>query len=71
MNLRPAAYFRAKKAKAIADSRSYLFVEEIVAGLLEPEDAGEAGIRARAAAEVREEAGFEVSPHDISLLGAP
>ncbi|MGZ3460789.1 MAG: NUDIX hydrolase, partial [Archangium sp.] len=39
-------------------------------GLLEPEDKGEAGLRHRAAEEVREEAGFDVKPEEIQLLGA-
>src|SRR5262245_61274458 len=69
-NLRPAAYFRKDKHPTIPDGRELLFIDEIVAGLLEPEDRGEAGLRARAAAEVREEAGFAVSPDQIELLGA-
>jgi ADP-ribose pyrophosphatase len=69
-NLRPAAYFRKDKSPAVPDGRSYLFVEEIVAGLLEPEDRGEAGIRFRAAEEAREEGGFDVRPDQVQLLGA-
>jgi ADP-ribose pyrophosphatase len=69
-NLRPAAWFRKDKSPAIPDGRELLFIDEIVAGLLEPEDKGEVGLRARAAAEVREEAGFTVSPERIELLGA-
>src|SRR5687768_14195207 len=41
--LRPAAYFRKDKQTTVPDPGSHLFVEEIVAGLLEPEDSGEAG----------------------------
>ena len=40
-NLRPAAYFRKDKQQTVPDGRSHLFCEEIVAGLLEPEDAGD------------------------------
>lgn len=69
-NLRPAAYFRRGKAPAVPDERDFLFVDEIVAGLLEPEDRGEEGLRLRAACEVREEAGFSVAPARIQLLGA-
>lgn len=72
MNLRPAAYFRKdnRGAMTVPDPASgYLRVEEIVAGLLEPEDKGEEGLRRRAAAEVHEEAGFNVKPEDIRLLG--
>ncbi|WP_309891455.1 NUDIX hydrolase [Archangium sp.] len=70
MNLRPAAYFRRGKDMTVPDPATYLRVEEIVAGLLEPEDKGEAGLRHRAAEEVREEAGYEVKPEEIQLLGA-
>lgn len=70
MNLRPAAYFRRGKEMTVPDAATYLRVEEIVAGLLEPEDKGEQGLRHRAAEEVLEEAGFEVKPEEIQLLGA-
>ncbi|WIG96329.1 NUDIX hydrolase [Myxococcus sp. SDU36] len=72
MNLRPAAFFRKdnRGAMTVPDPASgYLRVEEIVAGLLEPEDKGEEGLRRRAAVEVHEEAGFSVKPEDIRLLG--
>ncbi|HLL55290.1 MAG TPA: NUDIX hydrolase [Myxococcaceae bacterium] len=70
-NLRPAAYFRTGKPMAVPDGRSHLKVEEIVAGLLEPSDQGDEGLKRRAAEEVREEAGIEVKPEDVRLLGAP
>ncbi len=70
-NLRPAAFFRKDKSKTMEGEPSHLFVEEIVAGLLELEDKGEAGIRTRAAAEVGEEAGFEVTPEEVFSLGGP
>lgn len=70
-NLRPAAYFRKDKAPAVPDGRDHLRCEEIVAGLLEPEDQGEEGLRRRAAEEVREEAGIALRPEEIRLLGAP
>jgi ADP-ribose pyrophosphatase len=72
MNLRPAAYFRKdnRDAMTVPDpAQGYLRVEEIVAGLLEPEDKGEEGLKRRAAEEVREEAGYAVKPEDIQLLG--
>lgn len=71
LNLRPAAYFRKDKTPAVPDGQSHLFNEEIVAGLLEAEDLGEAGIRHRGAEEVREEAGFTVTADQIELLGPP
>jgi ADP-ribose pyrophosphatase len=70
-NLRPAAYFRKDKAPAVPDGKSHLFCEEIVAGLLEATDRGEAGIKLRAAVEVEEEAGFLVKPDEVRLLGPP
>lgn len=71
MNLRPAAYFRKDRDPAVPDGRSHLFCEEIVAGLLETSDKGEAGLRHRAAEEAREEAGFTVSPDEVRVLGGP
>jgi ADP-ribose pyrophosphatase len=70
-NLRPAAYFRTQKVPTVPDGRSHLFCEEIVAGLMEVDDRGEEGVRARAAAEVFEEAGFRVEPTAVQLLGPP
>lgn len=70
-NLRPAAFFRRGKSQAVPDGRTHLFCEEIVAGLLEPSDQGEEGIRNRAAEEVLEEAGYRVSPAEVELLGQP
>ncbi len=55
----------------VPDGRSHLYCEEIVAGLLEPDDHGEAGLRARAAAEVLEEVGYAVPPASVRLLGPP
>jgi ADP-ribose pyrophosphatase len=71
MNLRPAAYFRKDRAQPLPDGRSHLYCEEIVAGLLENEDHGDEGLLRRAAEEVREEAGIEVSPSEIVRLGPP
>lgn len=71
MNLRPAAYFRKDKDTPLPDGRSHLFVEEIIAGLMEREDRGEAGIRQRAAAETEEEGGIQVSADEVTLLGGP
>ncbi len=70
-NLRPAAFFRKDKLKTLEDPGSHLMVEEIIAGLLELSDQGEAGIRQRAAAEVKEEGGIEVQPENVRILGGP
>lgn len=71
MNLRPAAWFRKDRTPTVPDGRSHLYCEEIVAGLLEPSDHGEAGLRHRAAEETREEGGFTVSAEEVRLLGGP
>ena len=67
--LRPAAHFRSTLPLPVPDPRPYLLLEELVAGVLEPDDRGEAGLRRRAAEETREEAGFHVSPDEVELLG--
>ncbi|HSP19850.1 MAG TPA: NUDIX hydrolase [Myxococcaceae bacterium] len=67
--LRPAALFRAGMSLPVPDPRRYLLLEELVAGILEPQDRGEAGVRRRAVEETLEEAGYRVSPDEIRLLG--
>lgn len=52
------------------DPRRYVLSPEIVAGVVEAQDRGEAGLRLRAAAEVHEESGYEVDPATVVLLGA-
>jgi ADP-ribose pyrophosphatase len=47
-----------------------LFMTELVAGIVENGDQGEAGLKARAAHEVLEEAGFLVEQDKVELLGA-
>ena len=69
--LRPAAHFRLGKSPTLPDGRDHLHCEEIVAGLLENDDRGEAGLLQRAAEEVREEAGFVVPPDAVQRLGMP
>jgi len=69
--LRPALGFGRVVALApIAESPPAMFLTELVAGIVEPGDRGEAGLRSRAAHEVHEEAGFVVAPASIVLLGA-
>ncbi len=46
-----------------------LFITELVAGILESGDHGEAGLRERTVHEVREEAGFIIDPAQVILLG--
>jgi ADP-ribose pyrophosphatase len=67
--LRPAAFFRRDLPLPVPDRAPSLTVEELVAGVLEAEDIGTDGLKARAAAEVREEAGYTVAPSAVELLG--
>ncbi len=69
--LRPAlALGRKGQAPPIPDARPYLFLTELVAGIIENHDKGEAGVKSRAAIEVLEEAGYRVMPEQVTLLGA-
>jgi ADP-ribose pyrophosphatase len=67
--LRPAAYFRKDLPLPVPEGAPSLTVEELVAGVLEAEDKGTEGVRARAAAEVHEEAGYAVPADAVELLG--
>jgi ADP-ribose pyrophosphatase len=68
--LRPAALFRRGKPTVLPEPE-YLLVEEIVAGVIEAGEQGLDAMRARAAAELEEEAGIAVSPGRLEPLGAP
>ena len=69
--LRPALLFGRDPARApLPEPPPGMFLTELVAGILEPGDVGSDGLRARAAAEVAEEAGFVVEPGAITVLGA-
>lgn len=69
--LRPGMTFgRAHYKPPVPDERRYLFFTELVAGILENQDQGMAGIRARAAMEVAEESGYQVRADDVVMLGA-
>lgn len=69
--LRPAlAFGRAPAELPVPDATSGPHTIEIVAGILEAGDRGEAGIRDRAAKESLEEAGFAVDPARVQMLGA-
>jgi ADP-ribose pyrophosphatase len=70
--LRPAlAYGRHPDEVPVPDGKEYLFLTELVAGIVEGHDRGLEGIRRRSAEEAMEEAGFAVSPDDIVQLGSP
>ncbi len=66
--LRPAAFFRRGRTAALPEPE-YLLIEEIVAGVLEPGELGEAALRQRAAEEAREEAGLEIDAGAVRRLG--
>jgi ADP-ribose pyrophosphatase len=69
--LRPALLMGRDPARApLPEPPPGMFLTELVAGILEPGDIGEAGLRTRAAHEVEEEAGFTVEPAAIVVLGA-
>jgi ADP-ribose pyrophosphatase len=69
--LRPAlALGRSAVPQPVPDRRSYLLLTEVVAGIVETQDRGEEGLRRRAALEVAEEAGYQVDPAGVILLGA-
>lgn len=67
--LRPVLYFRRRRKPPIPDSQDYRHFVEVVAGALEGDDQGWEGLRRRAAIEIQEEAGFEVAPEQIEILG--
>ncbi len=69
--LRPAVALGRDAARApLPEPAPALWLTELVAGIIEDGDRGEAGLRVRAAHKVAEEGGFEVSPADVELLGA-
>lgn len=69
--LRPAIAMGRDAARApLPEAPPALTLTELVAGIVEQGDHGEAGLRARAAAEALEEAGFAVDPARVVLLGA-
>jgi ADP-ribose pyrophosphatase len=69
--LRPAiALGRDAAAAPLGEAEPELFLTELVAGIVEVGDRGEHGLAERAVHEVREEAGFEVDPSSIIVLGA-
>lgn len=69
--LRPALTLGRDPSRApLPEPTPALFLTELVAGIVEEGDHGEAGLRTRAAHEVDEEAGFAVDPAAVVLLGA-
>lgn len=70
--LRPALPLGRGGAVAVPmpETRAYLFFTELVAGIVEAHDEGEAGLKRRAAEETHEEAGYVVDPDAVWFLGA-
>jgi ADP-ribose pyrophosphatase len=69
--LRPPLYLgRPQDRLVVPDDKVYLRFREVVAGIVETDDHGEAGLLRRAAMEVEEEAGFVVDAAKIERLGA-
>ena len=67
--LRPALRFGRSERLPVPDAAEYLYLTEVVAGILEDEDVGEEGILRRAAIEAMEEAGLDLPPSAFSRLG--
>ena len=69
--LRPALiYGRPPERVPIADSKPYFLFTEVVAGIIEEGERGEAAVRRRAVEEAWEEAGFRIDADAVELLGA-
>jgi len=69
--LRPAIVLGRDPSRApLPEEPPGLFLTELVAGIVEQGDQGEAGLRSRAAHETLEEAGFLVDQDAVVLLGA-
>ena len=69
--MRPTVFVgRDAAAAPLPEPPPMLFLTELVAGIVEADDRGEVGLRARAAAETLEEAGFAVAADRVILLGA-
>lgn len=69
--VRPPLYFRPGKGIPHSDASEEIMLTEMVAGLLESEDAGPGGVERRGAMECMEEAGYDVDPDDLQPIGAP
>lgn len=68
--IRVPIYLRREKQFVHADPREYTSIDELVAGIVEPDDEpGPAGLRRRAQVEAHEEAGLELPRERFELLG--
>jgi ADP-ribose pyrophosphatase len=69
--LRPVVHLRPAQAVPVAAQGPGFFVWEMMAGVLEADDHGPDGLRARGVEELREEAGVTVAPAELQSLGSP
>jgi len=69
--VRPPLFFRPGKGIPHGDPTEEVMLLELVAGLLEVEDAVPGGVERRAMLECAEEAGYDVDPAAIEPLGTP
>ncbi|GJM23016.1 MAG: hypothetical protein DHS20C15_29310 [Planctomycetota bacterium] len=68
--IRAPIYLRHEKTFVHPDPRDYTSIDELVAGIVEPDDAsGPAGLRHRAQVEALEEAGLDLPEEHFELLG--
>lgn len=68
--LRPGLLLRERRDLPMPESRERPMTWEIVAGVIEPGEAGQTAINRRAAMEVEEEAGFKIFAPAVTDLGA-
>ncbi len=69
--VRPPVWLRREKELVHPDPAAPLVLVELVAGILEPEDAVPDGLQRRGAAEAEEEAGVLLDPARLRPLGGP
>jgi len=70
--LRPSlAFGRDPERAPLPEPPPPLFFTELVAGIIEEGERGEAAVRARASEEAWEEAGYRIAPEAFELLGGP
>ena len=70
-SIRPPLLLRATASIPIPEPNAPVTMWEVPAGLIEPDEVGENGIRACAARETLEETGFSVAADEFRFLGPP
>ena len=69
--MRPPLHFgRGPETTPLGEAVRPPWFKEVVAGIVEKGDVGEAGVRRRGAIEALEEAGYRVAPDELESLGA-